>query len=246
MPTTDYRVPQYDLDQSIEVARKITARGAGATVTNAEIASLLKYSGTANGSFLNRMAAARLFGLIEGTSKAISASDRARRIIHPEYPQTEERARLEAFKAVPLFAGFLDAYKGRDLPDDANLLNTLVGRFGVKDADAKAVLSRVLASAAQAGLFRVGGPTRMIEPTLSLPTSDDAPASPAEAAAPAALPTTPDPGARRFPKILDGALDLMPAGPPWDEAEYREWLAFFDQACRVYYRISRAKPESSA
>jgi hypothetical protein len=44
---------------------------------------------------------------------------------------------------------------------------------------------------------------------------------------------------RRFPKIIDGALDLMPAGPPWDEAEYREWLAFFDQACRVYYRIPR-------
>ncbi len=49
---------------------------------------------------------------------------------------------------------------------------------------------------------------------------------------------------RRFPKIIDGALDLMPAGPPWDEAEFVEWLSFFEQACRVYYRIPREKSVS--
>jgi len=32
---------------------------------------------------------------------------------------------------------------------------------------------------------------------------------------------------------------MMPSGPPWDEAEYAEWLDFFDKACRVYYRIKR-------
>ena len=234
----DYRFPQYDLDQSIEAARKITDRGAGATVTNAELAAFLKYSGTANGSFLNRMAAARLFGLIEGTHKAIAATDRARRIIHPDYPQTEERARLDAFRSVPLYAAFLDAYKGRDLPDESLMLNTLIGRFGVKSSEAKSVLARTLASAEQAGLFKTAGPTRMIEPTLTVP--EDGQPEDAATGRPVPLPSsTPDPGARRFPKIIDGALDLMPAGPPWDEAEYREWLAFFDQACRVYYRISR-------
>jgi hypothetical protein len=237
MPT-EYRFPQYDLDSSIEVARKITDRGAGATVTNAELAAFLGYSGTQNGSFLNRMAAARLFGLIEGTSKAIAASDRARKIIHPEYPQTEDRARLDAFRDVPLFAAFLDAYKGRDLPDESNMVHTLVGRFGVKQSEAKSVLTRTLASATQAGLFRVAGPTRMIEPTLSMPRDSEQPPD----GAPAPPPATPDPGAKRFPKIIDGALELMPAGPPWAEADYREWLTFFDQACRVYYRIKRERP----
>jgi hypothetical protein len=238
----DFRFPQYDLDQSVEVARKITDRGSGATVSNTELAAFLKYSGTANGSFLNRMAAARLFGLIDGTPKAIAATDRAQRIIHPEYPQTEERARLDAFRAVPLYAAFLEAYKGRDLPDESNMLNALVGRFGVKQSDAKAVLARLINSAEQAGLFKSAGPNRMIEPTLVVtePTGDDA-----ESPRPVVV-STPDPGARRFPKIIDGALDLMPAGAPWDEAEYLEWLAFFDQACRVYYRISRGKPAEYA
>jgi hypothetical protein len=38
----------------------------------------------------------------------------------------------------------------------------------------------------------------------------------------------------------------MPAGPPWDEPEYLEWLAFFDQACRVYYRIARGGGKADA
>jgi hypothetical protein len=81
----------------------------------------------------------------------------------------------------------------------------------------------------------------MIEPTISaLPESAPTPDEPRPA------PSVPDPSSRRFPKIIEGALDLMPAGPPWDEDEYREWLSFFDQACRVYYRIPRGARPSSA
>jgi hypothetical protein len=49
---------------------------------------------------------------------------------------------------------------------------------------------------------------------------------------------------RWFPKVIDGALDLMPAAPTWDEAEYVEWLTYFDKACRLYYRLPRTIAES--
>lgn len=244
----DFRYPRYDLDESVEVARKILERGSGATVSNHELAALLDYSGINNGAFLNRVASARLFGLIEGRADAISATQRALQIVHPDYPQTADQARIEAFKAVPLYAAFLDAFRGRELPNESGMLNTLVSRYSVPSKDARGVLTRLLESAEQAGLFRVGGATRMIEPTF--PPIMEAHAGVAEGTGTAhqatvtTTPTLPDPGARRFPKIIDGALDLMPAGPPWDEDEYREWLSFFDQACRVYYRIRRSTVET--
>jgi len=232
----EYRSPKYDLDQSIDVARRITDRGSGAAVSGAELAAFLGYTGTNNGAYLNRVSAARMFGLIEGNANSISATDRAEQIIHPDYPQTADRARLDAFRSVPLFGAFLEAFKGRELPDEAGMVNALVGRFRVPEKEAKPVLARLLLSADQAGLFRVAGAGRMIEPTLAPPPSAPAKTDDLSPLPALMLQDSPD---RRFPKIIEATLDLMPSGPPWDEAEYEEWLAFFDQACRVYYRIAR-------
>jgi hypothetical protein len=241
----EYRYPIYDLESSLEVARRITARGAGATLTGHELAAILGYSGTNNGAYLNRVAAARLFGFIEGQASAIAATDRAVRVLHPDYPETADRARLEAFRAVPLFQAVLEAFRGRPLPDESGIINTLTTRFGVPQRDAKMAMARLLSSAEQAGLFRTAGPGRMIEPTIRggvEPSQEDAEASeePPKRAGTTPLQVTMGPDGRVFPKIIEGALDLMPSGPPWEEAEYSEWLDFFDKACRVYYRIKRS------
>jgi hypothetical protein len=237
MMPTEFRHPQYDLEQSIEVARQITNRGAGATVSTHQLAAFLGYKSTNNGAYLTRVAAARLFGLVEGRAEAIEATDRATQIIFPDAPETADRARLEAFQSVPLYNAILEAFRGREI-SEAGMVNTLVGRFGVSSKDAKSVLARLLASAGQAGLFKVAGPNRMIEPTIT-PTTQQRASEPEPSSR--ATPVAHTGSARQFPKIIDGALELMPAGPPWDEAEYMEWLDFFDKACRVYYRIAREK-----
>ncbi|MBN1628585.1 MAG: hypothetical protein JW990_02370 [Thermoleophilia bacterium] len=239
---TALRYPKYDLDNSIEVARRITERGAGATVSAHELAALLGYTSINNGAYLTRVASSRLFGLIEGSSKSISATERADAIIHADYPDTERRARLEAFKSVPLFAAFLEAYQGRELPDDQGMANTLTSRFHIPVGDARLALSRMLSSAEQAGLFDVGGPTRMIEPTLTgsavreAPPSENGPTPP-----PPAVASPPMPLRRGLSPLIEATLELMPSGPPWEQEEYEQWLDFFDQACRVYYRIPRAR-----
>ena len=130
----DYRYPKYDLDQSIDVARRIAERGAGATVSSHELAAMLGYSGTNSGAYLNRVAAARIFGLIDGQSDAISVTDRTERIIHAVYPESAERACIEAFRDVPLYSAFLDAFRGRELPDTTGMANALVSRFSVPAA----------------------------------------------------------------------------------------------------------------
>jgi hypothetical protein len=236
MPTT-LRYPAYDLEQSLEVARKIADRGAGATLSQPELAAFLNYKSVNNGAFITRLAAARLFGFIDGQKDGYRATNLAEAIIHAEYPETAAQARLDAFRAVPLFAAYLEAFRGRPLPDEQGAINALVARFGVPQKEAKSILGRLMASADQAGLFSVGGSDRMIEPTLRA-TAPNVPSTTDKLELTGTY-VVGEPAPRRFPKIIDGALDLMPAGPPWDEAEYREWLSFFDQACRVYYRIQR-------
>ena len=239
---TTYRYPRYDLDSSLEVARKITERGAGATVSSHELAALLHYKSVNNGAYLTRLASARLFGLAEGQGSAIAATQRANGILHPDYPENARRLRLEAFKAVPLFAAFLDAYQGRELPGEPGMLNTLTSRFKVPPKEAKSALARMLISADQAGLFDVAGPTRMIEPSpgavpaVSEPAESEPSVSPPPITAP-----LPNVSTRRLSTIIEGVLDLMPSGPPWEVDEYEQWLDFFDQACRVFYRLPRAR-----
>jgi hypothetical protein len=246
------RYPKYDLDQALDVARVISSRGTGATVSGPELAAMLEYSGTANGAYLNRLSAARMFGFLEGQGDALRVTELAERILHPDYPDTEIQARIEGFRSVPLYNAFLAAYSGRELPDANGIRNTLVSRFKVPESEAGKIVGRMLRSAEEAGLFQVGGPTRMIIPTPSVQSRTTAESMDQSDVATAIVtrgPTGPTGPTgvigptSRFPKIIEGALDLMPAGPPWDEGEYREWLSFFDQACRVYYRISRGKTE---
>ncbi len=94
----EFRYPQYDLDQSIDVARKIAERGQGATLSLPELAAVLGYKGTNNGAFVTRKSAARLFGLIEGPATANEITHRAAAILHPDYPETADQARLDAFR----------------------------------------------------------------------------------------------------------------------------------------------------
>src|SRR5690349_21661920 len=72
--------PYYDLDASVEVARTIHEK-AGGICERAALAGYLNYSSQTNGSFLTRVAAARLFGFIEpAEAGALRITDRGRAI----------------------------------------------------------------------------------------------------------------------------------------------------------------------
>jgi hypothetical protein len=232
----DARFPKYDLDSSIEVARVIHDRSAGGVASGDELASFLSYSGTKNGAYLNRMAAARLFNLIMGQGRSITITPLALDIIRPDHPESAVRARLDSFMQVPLYQKFFDLNAGKELAPATHLRNTL-SKLGVPEKETPVALARLLDSAEQAGLFRIAGSRqRMIRPTFTdrLPSAE-----PTSERVPAEGVT--DPTARQFPKIVEGALDALPNERQWDEDEFVEWLDFFERALRVHYRLPRTK-----
>ncbi len=241
----DARYPKNDLDPSIEVARQLHQRGGG-QASGDELATFLGYKSTNNGAYLSRVASARYFGLVEGISPAIKVTPLAMDILRPDYPESAQRARITAFLSVPLFRRFLDEVEGKPMPDAQGIKNIL-NRLGVPDKETSPAMLRLIESADQAGLFRIAGNrSKMIRPS-----ANDAPDRPQTRAATDRATATDTAtatierttSAAPFPKIIEGALDSLPRERTWDESELEEWLAFFEGALRVHYRLPRGRRE---
>lgn len=234
------RYPRYDLPASIEAARGLQERGGGVASAN-ELASYLGYSGTNNGAFLNRIAAAKLFGLIEGQKAALRITRRGLNILHPDYEATLMRAKVDAFLSVPLYKAFLDEYEGKALPSEEGMLNVLQSRYGVSPSRAQATLTNLLDSAEEAGLFSVAGArTKMVRSTAALTLGERL--QPALPDAPdAKVSDRSEAPAGGYPKILEAALDELPTSGTWDEDQLSEWLDWFEGALRVHYKLPRPR-----
>jgi hypothetical protein len=248
MASPPYRFASYDLDASIDVAKAI--EDGGGVLNTHELASRLGLKNASSGTFLTRMANARLFGLVEGPGSELRASKRAIDILRPDYPATAARARLEAFEEVPLYKAVLDEYHGRILPDTAGLKNALTAKWGIEADRAGFVLIRLLESAEQAGLFSTAGDrSKMVRASSATAPTRIPAASPEQT--PGKSEAARDPNSqlgtiKKFPTLIEGALEMLPPpGESWSEDQLVFWVGFFEDALRVVYKLPR-RPESLA
>lgn len=242
MPAPPFRFTIFDLESCIEVARTVQAKGG--RLSSAELAAHMGYKSDNNGSFNTRLANARLFGLITGSSSAIEPTERALAILHPDYPATAVQARVDAFTSVPLYAAVLDQYHGQPLPDETGLRNALSTRWGINADKAPMVLARLLESADQAGLFSTTGRRdRMIRPSVG-PAPAAAEHETPEGVEPAPSPAPAVSGVRQN-KLIDGTLEMLPDDRTWDEMSLKHWMRFFEDALRLYYNLPRIDTPSA-
>ncbi len=169
------RFPVYSLLDSLEVARAIHDKGGG-IASNEQLAVFLRYRGSNNGSYLARVAAARMFDFVMGEGSRLTITPRAQTILMPVYKEQVEQGLLDAFMGVPLYKDVYDEYLGKDLPTPFGMTNALRTRFGVAPSRVDPALRALMESADQAGLFKTkGSRTQLIIPTISRPptTRDD-------------------------------------------------------------------------
>ena len=159
------RFPAYDLADSVVVAERIHQMGGG-TASDDALAAYLEYKSTNNGAYLARIAAAKLFGLIDGDkSSNYRLTDRARSILMPVYDNQRQTALVEAFMNVPLFKAVYEEMRGRDLPPEFGMKNMLRNEFEVTPSRIDIALRTLMNSAETAGFFAVrGSRTHLILP----------------------------------------------------------------------------------
>lgn len=241
MATVSHRYPRYDLDSSLEVAHVLHEKGGRAS--SDELAAYLGYKSKENGAFLSRVAAARMFGLIDGGGGTFTVTQRAREILFPDFDSTRQRRLIEAFEAVPLFDAFFRRFGGTPLPPDEGMRNALVTQFGIKEDQAALALARLLDSAETAELFfPKGSRSKLVRPTITAPTGG-AQNGQGEKPKPEGegfqTPEPEKPDTSNFPKLIAGALEQLPDGHEWNEAEMNQWLQLIEMALRVVYRLPK-------
>lgn len=167
---SNLKFPVYALADSVVAAKAIHEKGGG-SATHDHLAAFLGYKGAKNGAFVNRVASAKLFGLIEGPPSRLVITGRAQKILMPINAGDHRQALVDAFMSVPLYAAIYRENQGKDLPPEFGMKNALRTMFGVVPGRIAEAYRAFMASADTAGFFEVrGSKTQLIMPmVLNLP-----------------------------------------------------------------------------
>ena len=161
--------PYNDLDDAIEVANGIMKCG-GVPCEPDQLAGAMGQQ--PSGSFRLKIAAARIFGLIETVQNKYQLTNLGFAIVDPTRQRT---AKADAFLHVPLYRRVYEEFRNKTLPPRPAPLEHAFVDFGVavKQKDkARLCFER---SAQQAGYFDQGGRDRLIRPVGAgaLPSPDE-------------------------------------------------------------------------
>jgi hypothetical protein len=144
--------PYMDLNEAVTLARAIHNNVGTGTCTVEQLAPWVKQSPTSSG-FRSRLAAAKLFGLINtDRSDALQLMELGRFVVDAK---REREGRARAFLTVPLYTAVHDKFKGSVVPPTAALEKELaaLGVASTLTDTARRVMER---SAEQAGFYEAG------------------------------------------------------------------------------------------
>ena len=244
--TAENRYPYFNLAKSVELAAAVQGPG-GNVCTPEQLGGYLQYKNTNGGGFVARVAAAKIFGLIETNQNKYRITNRAQRILFPVRDSERRQALVEAFLGVPTYKRIYEAHKGTTLPPEFGLQNYMRTEFGVPAPRAQQAVSVLLASAETAGFFATTGQrTQLIEPRI-----DGAAPPPADQQLPPRDDTINQRngggghsggnggGGTSCGKLVDGVIEMLPDADQWEEPLFKDWLELLEMTIRVRYKLPK-------
>ena len=233
--------PYFDHESSIRVADVIQNVGGGSCAPDF-LAAKLEYKSIHSGTYLTRVAAARMFGYMTVSGGNFVVTERARQILSPVMPEDSINAKVDGFLAVPLFARVFEDFRGKQLPPEVGLKNLFLNTYKIVPDRVTSSLRVFLNSAEQCGFFQ-NGRDRLIKPTI---TNAAQPAS--LAVSPAIEPEPPQPtekpprgggggdGGGGVDTAIIGLLRKLPAqGESWTATEQSRFLTAFTHTIQFLY-----------
>jgi hypothetical protein len=230
--------PYMDLGEAIALAKAIHNNVGTGTCSIEQLAPWVKQSPSSSG-FRSRLAAARLFGLINtDRSEALQLTELGKLVVDNK---RDREGRAKAFLSVPLYAALHDKFKGSVVPPVAALEKELaaLGVASTLTDTARRVLER---SADQAGFYE-SGRDRLVMPgfTPAMQREEEKPLEeePAHGGGNGG-------GGKQPPidPIIAGLLARLPkTGAAWPEADRKLWLQLLEGSFKLIYKD--ASPEQS-
>jgi hypothetical protein len=229
--------PYMDLNEAITLAKAIHNNVGTGTCTLEQLAPWVKQSPTSSG-FRSRLAASRLFGLINADrSDALFLTELGRLVVDAK---REREGRARAFLSVPLFSALHDKFKGSVVPPAAALEKELaaLGVASTLTDTARRVMER---SAEEAGFYEAGR-DRLVMPGF-VPSVQREEEKPAEEE-PSNGGGGNGSGGKQPPidPIIAGLLARLPkSGDVWAVADRKLWLQLLEGSFQLIYKDAPAK-----
>lgn len=203
-----------------EVERAVAhIAGSGGRCLADQLSVWLGHSTLNSGAYRNKVAAAKLFAVLEGSRKSLSLTDLGRRLADRE---SARQARVEAFLAVPLYRHIFEMYRGKRLPGAMGLELEML-RQGVSRTQVKAARQVFGRSAEQAGFFESGKANLVLPKGTVLPDTEG--------------PASPPGGSGRYPKVIEGILEQAPWSGEWSEQAFDRWAQLLVSAARMHFNL---------
>jgi hypothetical protein len=219
--------PYVDLETSISVAQAIFSAG-GVPVSRDQLAGLMNTT-SGSGTFLMKVAAARMFGVIAYAQGKYELTTPGFSILEADETR-QKAARATAFLNIPLYRRVYEEFKGKQLPPRPRGLEQAFAKFGVASKQTSSARLAFDKSATQAGFFSAG-PERLIEPIIggaggpTGPTNPN-PSGPSRALVHAASLSVGESGAELgLDPLIQGLLRRLPkSGEAWEADKRARWL----------------------
>jgi hypothetical protein len=211
--------PYSDLAEAEKAAAHVA--GSGGQCRPEQLSAWLGHSTLNSGAFRNKVAAAKLFGVLEGRRNLILLAGLGRRLVDPD---TARQARVEALLTVPLYRTLFESTKGRKMPGVMGLELEML-RLGVARTQVQAARQTFLRSAEHAGFFESGTGQLVLPKGTTFPVAEDAD-----------LPAVPGSG---YPRVVEAILDQAPWGSDWSREEFEAWADLLVQASRLHFKLPR-------
>jgi hypothetical protein len=150
------RYPGSTLNECIELARQIAARGVDGLPAEA-IAASMGYKNIRTHSFSSGLSSARQFGLLALREGGYVVSELGQRLLRANAAADERRARRQAFLEPGLYSELCERFGNKRVPDSAALANWLLHNHQITASAKQAAAEVFLASAREAGVLGEDG-----------------------------------------------------------------------------------------
>lgn len=227
--------PYHTLSDAIEVARAILDKGA-VPMARDQLAGAMDLQ-AGSGNFTNKIAATRMFGLIETVSGKYQLTRLGFDIVDSDSERAKS-ARAQAFLSVPLYRRTYDEFRNTKLPPRPyGLENAFVG-FGVAAKQKDKARRAFDSSARLAGYFEHGS-DKLVPPVIMLDNDKEPAGRKSDLGGDRTRTRTDERDGESSVDnhFIKGLLDELPmkVGGKWSHAERVKWLQLAAQCVDMLY-----------
>jgi hypothetical protein len=129
----EWTFPQDPLEDAIRVPKAIEEKHAGRPMPASILAKAVGFNRSNDWRFRRLLKSANSYGLVSGSgaTATVSLAKIGQDIVAPSSPSQRQAALLEAFRQVEDFKKVEEFYRGKRIPEDEFIQNTLVREFGI-------------------------------------------------------------------------------------------------------------------